>query len=337
MIKNLLRRTSILSLSGLLAGPISAQLLAPTGLSVSNQNATFDAFGGSPSLALTPSGLSKAEIYQPARQMTPQYAWKTDIVATIFWVGELPTQNNPTPNTASSWDPKWTNNFGGYDDPDPKQRHAEFRPVKFTPKENPFYFALPYNDVLNYKTTKEEASQHIPWFKASFKKAGKSVCRNRWIAIRFGERTCYAQWSDCGPFVTDDVNYVFGTARPTNAKNNGAGLDIAPAVRDYLGFRSGQKCDWRFVEEGEVPDGPWKNWGTNNPFSKEGRIIAAKNAAAAAVQVASATPAASVSAVKFSTPGRSGTIMPAEVERLAELRRQRDLWFQTGGYRQSLR
>src|SRR5690606_9688266 len=41
------------------------------------------------------------------------FPWKTQIPATIFWIGEQPTQNNPTPNHKSSWDQEWKINFGG--------------------------------------------------------------------------------------------------------------------------------------------------------------------------------------------------------------------------------
>ena len=40
-------------------------------------------------------------------------------------------------------------------------------------------------------------------------------------------------------------------------------------MRDYLGFSTRGICDWRFVDEEEVPDGPWKLYGDNNPFSKQ--------------------------------------------------------------------
>jgi hypothetical protein len=74
-----------------------------------------------------------------------QFPWKTNIVTTVFWVGELPTANNPVPNRASSWDQNWTANYGGYDNPDPATRR-DLIPAKFTPRQNPFYIALPYND-----------------------------------------------------------------------------------------------------------------------------------------------------------------------------------------------
>lgn len=242
--------------------------------------------------------------------------WKSDIVATVFWVGEKPTKKNPTPNNASSWDCSWQSNFGGFDDPQPSKRAADFRPASFVPKQNPFYVALPYNDCVDHQTTKTEAEKVIPWFKSTFVRQGKSVCQNRWVAIRYGDRTCYAQWSDCGPFSTTDASYVFGSARPTNQKNNGAGIDLAPAVRDYLGFSSGQKCDWRFVESSEVPDGPWKSYGSNNPYSQT-YVSSPSNGATPTV--------ASNSSSKSAPSTYSGD------ERLEELRRMRDKWFQSSG------
>jgi hypothetical protein len=214
-----------------------------------------------------------------------RYPWKTDIVATVFWVGEQPTANNPTPNHQSSWDVNWAVNYGGFDDPDPAKRTDEFTPKGFTPRLNPFYVALPYNDCLSYKQHKPDAARIIPWFRTSFVKHGRSVLRGTWLAIRYGNRVCYAQWEDCGPFVTDDANYVFGNARPKNTSNQGAGIDLSPAVRDYLGMSSGAKVDWRFVDVNEIPAGPWTKLGMNNHFvrMKELRARQPQNVAASRV------------------------------------------------------
>jgi hypothetical protein len=108
----------------------------------------------------------------------------------------------------------------------------------------------------------------IPWFKQSFVKWGQSVCRNRWIAIQNPQnrRVAYAQWSDCGPFRTDHWEYVFGTQQPKMNINRGAGLDVSPAVRDYLGLSSTDVTNWKFVEFSEVPKGPWSTYGENNDF-----------------------------------------------------------------------
>ena len=72
-----------------------------------------------------------------SRFSSSRYPWKTDIVTTIFWIGEMPTANNPVPNHKSSWDSQWARNYGGYDNPDPSRRH-DYVPINFVPRQNPF-------------------------------------------------------------------------------------------------------------------------------------------------------------------------------------------------------
>ncbi len=206
------------------------------------------------------------------------YQWKQGIVTTIFWCGENASVNNPVHNHASSWDLNWAANFGGYDNPDPDARvrdSQDYRPKAFIPRQNPFYFALPYNDVTQ-GTTKSEARTVIPWFRSVFVREGQSVLRDRWIAVRkLGSgRIAYAQWGDCGPFRTDHWQYVFGNEKPKPNLNGGAGLDVSPAVRDYLGLANTDVTDWRFVEAREVPPGPWRKYGENNPFVQQARQAA---------------------------------------------------------------
>jgi len=208
-------------------------------------------------------------VFAPTRPRTTytRYPWKRQIVTTVFWIGEQPTAKNPTPNHMSAWDRNWANNFGGYDDPNPAARAWDFRPKAFIPGLNPFYIALPYTDIRSGATgTKSEAPHVIPWFKKTYQRAGHTVLKGRWLAIRKGSRVCFAQWEDVGPFVTNDYSYVFGNARPKTTGNGGAGLDVSPAVRDFLMLRSGERCDWRFVDVGEVPQGPWRKYGKNNNF-----------------------------------------------------------------------
>ena len=193
-----------------------------------------------------------------------RYPWKIEIVATVFWVGERATENNPVPNHMSSWDAKWSGSFGGYDNPNPSER-INFLPRGFVPRQNPFYIALPYNDVT-HGGTKPESRKAIPWFPQAFEKPGHSVCKGRWIAIRHKDRIAYAQWEDCGPFRTDHWAYVFGNERPRRNLNQAAGLDISPAVRDYLGMNDKGIVDWKFVEASGVPPGPWTKYGGNNTF-----------------------------------------------------------------------
>ena len=199
-----------------------------------------------------------------SRFSSTRYPWKTDIVTTVFWIGEMPTTNNPVPNHKSSWDPNWTRNYGGYDNPDSSRRH-DYIPINFVPRQNPFYIALPYNDVSRGQF-KPEAPLVVPWFKQAFVRQGLSVCKGRWVAVRRGNRVCYAQWEDCGPFRTDHYQYVFRNERPRPNLNRGAGLDVSPAVRDYLGLGPTSLTDWQFVEVRDVPPGPWRNYGDNNNF-----------------------------------------------------------------------
>jgi len=288
---------SFFLLSSAAAFPLQAQSINSAAATITGDTPARTVLASAQSTtAAAPQVLPRVFTPTLPRTTYTRYPWKLDIMATVFWVGELPTQNNPTPNTASSWDTMWTQSFGGYDDPDPSSRAPDYRPAKFLPRQNPFYVALPYNDCLNYNTTKPEAFTKIPWFKQVFKKEGKSVCKDRWVAIRLGDRVCYAQWSDCGPFVTDDVDYVFGDARPKNNSNGGAGIDVSPAVRDYLNFRTNVKCDWRFVDVHEVPNGPWKTYGDNNHFVLQGE--------------------------------QNKDLVAS---RLEELRRQRDQWFNVNG------
>jgi hypothetical protein len=216
--------------------------------------------------------LLKVDPYASSAQTDPpllakpgeRFPWKKQIVTTVFWIGEKPTANNPVPNRASSWDANWTKNYGGLDNPDRAERR-DFIPASFTPRQNPFYCALPYNDKAS-TGHRPEAPRVVPWFKDAYQGPAVSTCKGRWIAIRNGNKTAYAQWEDAGPFRTDHWQYVFGNERPKPNLNKGAGLDVSPAVRDFLGLQDTDVTDWRFVEFSEVPQGPWSKLGDNNTF-----------------------------------------------------------------------
>ena len=214
-------------------------------------------------MKLRDEGLFKVEpiVQIPRNSLAP---WKQNIVTTVFWVGEPAGPNNPVPNDKSSWDLNWTVSYGGFDPPETSNRRG-YIPVAFIPRQNPFYVALPYNDVTDGQF-KPEAPLIIPWFKQAYSSPGQSVCKDHWIAIRKGNRICYAQWEDCGPFRTDHFQYVFGNEQPKPNANDGAGLDVSPAVRDYLALQPKDVTDWQFVGVRDVPQGPWRSYGDNNPF-----------------------------------------------------------------------
>ena len=224
-----------------------------------------------PEVAFTESPAPQQQVsITPTVEAVERYPWKRDIVTTTFWIGEKAGKNNPVPNRASSWDVNWAENYGGTDSPDRDDR-KDYRPAAFVPRQNPFYVALPYND-MQMDGLKPEAKKLIPWFSEEYSGKHQSVCKGRWVAIRFKDRVAYAQWEDCGPFRTDHGDYVFGNERPKKNLNKGAGLDVSPGVRDFLGMKDSDVTDWKFVDFDEVPEGPWAKWGDNNTFVINKRI-----------------------------------------------------------------
>jgi hypothetical protein len=187
-----------------------------------------------------------------ARAAGGRYHWHVNIGCTIFWIGESPSAHDPG-NRASSYNSRWLADYGGADSPTDR---AGYLPARFVPRLNPFYVALPVQDVLNGHTL-PQAAKWIPWFRQRFRRDGESVLYGRWVAIKHGNRTAYAQLADCGPYHVDDWNYCFGNARPALHANNDAGIDCSPSVRDYLNLSPLDRVDWKFVSDQQVPRGPW--------------------------------------------------------------------------------
>jgi hypothetical protein len=49
-------------------------------------------------------------------------------------------------------------------------------PVKFTPRQNPFYCALPYNDKA-HTGHRREAPRVVPWFQEAYRGPAVSTCK----------------------------------------------------------------------------------------------------------------------------------------------------------------
>jgi len=205
-------------------------------------------------LFLVNCGSSTSDKNIVVKTFTEKYPIHKNITVTVFWAGEPPSsENGHISNVYSAWNGEWENAYGGFDSP---YDRAGYHPAGFTPKENPFYFALPYNDFEVNGTKKTDLS-YIPWAIPDDDKK-ESICKNRWVKIIYKGKIAYAQWEDVGPFGEDDEAYVFGTAKPKNQINDNAGFDVSPAVRDYLDLTGINKVDWVFVDDEDVPDGPWK-------------------------------------------------------------------------------
>ncbi len=178
--------------------------------------------------------------------------------ATVFWAGEDATSENRfITNRASAWVSDWVGSFGGVDAPEPRCGPTSASlPCGFTPRENTFYFALPFNDYTSDgKLQSDAVLERIPWYHIDGKPmTGQSLIKNHWIEVTFNDKKAYAQWQDVGPFSENDIEYVFGSQPP----KAGVGLDLSPATADHLGIDGGAKVAWRFVDEPAVPAGPWR-------------------------------------------------------------------------------
>jgi len=174
-------------------------------------------------------------------------------MTTLFWVGEPSDADDAfIANDVSYWDKDWQLSYGGVDDP--KFRNG-YWPADFRPKENPFYVALPFGEFESTRghTLKRDA-QNVPWYSRGL----SPLLKNHWVEIKLGDRTCYAQWQDVGPFKVDDFAFVFGNSKnPANTFDAKAGLDVSPAVWHYLSMKDNGFTAWRFSEAADVPSGPW--------------------------------------------------------------------------------
>jgi hypothetical protein len=185
-----------------------------------------------------------------------EYPIHKNIIATVFWVGEGESDENEyISNADSAWDDKWLEHFGGVDEP---TNRLDFKPAKFEPKENFFYFALPYNDFYDNGSRKAEAYSVVYWSAERNWSDNESMLKNRWIKISRNNKTAYAQWEDAGPFLYDDYKYVFGNEKPQNKILEKAGIDLSPAIAEYLEIEGSGLVNWSFVDYSDVPNGPWK-------------------------------------------------------------------------------
>jgi len=206
----------------------------------------------------------------------PRYPTHTGIVATTFWVGEVfdPHAADGSQVT-STYDAHWMTRYGGCDGViaagvcTTERRTAVngFFPTRMTPRRNPFYLDLPFDDVNN-ATAFGMRTRVIPWahdpgYGGHADDPSFSYMKNRWVAMMHDGHTCYGQIEDAGPGQYADARYVFGRGdrRPANTRYNGAGLDVSPALNGCLGFADlngdGDRVSWRFVDRAAIPAGPW--------------------------------------------------------------------------------
>jgi hypothetical protein len=162
---------------------------------------------------------------------------------------------------SSAWDEDWRDNNGGNDTPGERTESAPngYGPAHHAANVNPFYVALPFNDLA----FPDKARRWLPagWYRPPGRDGKQvSACQHRWVEIKNAQGdVCYAQWEDVGPLRYDHAEYVFGDERPIGLGNDHAGLDVSPAVFEYLGLdeRKTNVTSWRFVDDADVQPGAW--------------------------------------------------------------------------------
>ena len=220
--------------------------------------------------------------------VTRNYPIHTGIVSTTFWVGEIfdPTAADGS-QMYSTYDGDWFAHYGGCDgvasrggcSTERRTSTNAYFPTRMSPRENPFYLDLPFDDV-NDRQAFARRAQVIPWandpgYAGHANDTDFTYIKNRWVQISKGAKTCYGQIQDAGPGQYNDATYVFGAtnARPQNQRYGGAGMDVSPALNGCLGFADldGDQdvVSWRFVEAGAVPAGPWKRLVTTSGLNND--------------------------------------------------------------------
>lgn len=283
----MLRKIHLLRVGVLLALAAAGALANPHAASAANESA--------PTLA---------HAQQHSSNQARSYPVHTNIVSTTFWVGEIFDASLPDGSqVCSTYDSQWAYHWSGVNkgkvpstaDGCPgsikggcdgvtnsagTKCATEARIVSNgyfprsvpTPKENPFYLDLPYDDIndpIGYKNR----CANIPWandpgYVGHCTDKTFSYMKNRWVKITGPNgHICYGQNEDAGPShgnLYHDAKYVFGSsdARPVQKQFNNAGMDVSPALNGCLGYAEldgeNDHVTWQFVDAVDVPNGPWK-------------------------------------------------------------------------------
>lgn len=277
--------------------PATTTTAAPTTVPQSTTTTTGQIVKPVPTMPATTTTTKPAPTVPAGRS----YPWHTNIVSTTFWVGEIFDPGLPDGSqVCSTYDSEWAYRWsgvatgkvpasspgcpgaptGGCDGipssggcaTEPRTAANGFFPTRVTPRENPFYLDLPFDD-LNDSTGFATRCSVIPWandagYAGHCSDQNFSYMKNRWVRlVGPNGATCYGQIQDAGPSSGNnyhDSNYVFGStdARPANKLFNGAGVDVSPALNGCLGYSDldGQddRVNWQFVDAVDVPAGPWR-------------------------------------------------------------------------------
>lgn len=220
-------------------------------LSAFSRRTLFASAAGLLASKLVGCGVSERTPTNTGERLYPEHR----VTTTQFWIGEPASEDNAfISNEVTAWDSHPIERFGSVDDPDnpPAVVH-----------HNPYYCALPVNE-FDESGLVSGIRERSPWRNETVGE-NQSLFKGRWVKATNTEngQTIYAQWLDTGPCDTDVCNdpyYVFGSQSPQNDFGLRAGLDLSPSAMKGLGANGSAEVVWKFVDEADVPDGPWRDY-----------------------------------------------------------------------------
>ena len=190
----------------------------------------------------------------PSKPPTHTYPWKSGIITTEFWIGEGGSAISSTDNVGSAWDENWRTSNRGTDNPNDRNGYA---PADHAPTVNPFYVALPFNDLALSRRSASVASRVVApstegWeagFRLQGPLGGNEECAGARLLCAMGGR-----WP--AGFRSPRICFWKRTTVDTLTR---AGLDVSPAVFQYLGLDGSKNrlTSWKFVDDEDVPPGQW--------------------------------------------------------------------------------
>ena len=160
------------------------------------------------------------------------FPWKTNIVRTCFGSAKsqveiISSRIAQVPGINNGRKPRW------FDHPNPAHG-LNYVPTKVIPQQNPYYC-----NPLQRQSTYWPPARSASCFSVVSRGVSRAGCfhlQGPMDGDPKGNRIALAQWENAVPFRTDHWQYVFGNERPKPNLNQGAGLDVSPAVPDCLGL-----------------------------------------------------------------------------------------------------
>jgi hypothetical protein len=229
---------------------------------------------GPPGHAVPPPPLHAASRF-PGVTAQREYPEHAGVRAALVRIGAVTAEGEGGQSLRSGWDGAWASHYGGCDGvgtvgarcrSDLGQRHApDWFPTAMTPRENPYYVGLPYNDLGAEADRGALAWGADPGYAGRTGDRRFSFLKNRWVAVAVRNDFCYAQVEDTGPGVSDPA-YVAGSAPPSRAPS----ITLSPAIVGCLGLTGDRPLtvSWRFVDA--PPDGPWTRVVTTRQVDSSG-------------------------------------------------------------------